>query len=53
MLLSIDLIVTPGKIVFLIKCKRCLKKYGGSIITWFKTRFEKYKSSLGRYGKVL
>ena len=33
MLLGIDLIVTPGERGFLIKCKRCLKKYGGSIIT--------------------
>ena len=38
-------------IVYLIMCRKYLKQYVGSTITWFRTRFNNHKSSLGRYEK--
>ena len=36
-------------VVYLIKCKKCLKLYVGSTITTFWTRFNNHKSSMKRY----
>ena len=38
--------------VYLTECEKCSKQYVGSTITSFRKRFNNYKSSLVRYGKV-
>ena len=38
-----------GGVVYLIKCNKCLKRYVGSTITTFRTRFSNHKSSMKRY----
>ena len=38
-------------VVYLIKCKRCGRQYIGSTFNTFRTRFNKHKSSLNRYGR--